>query len=346
MTSPFMTALKTKSPLVGDPSKGSPVYSAAIVEEKPLPSNFLSVAEIESTGKEAGQRLQALSLEMISIQKVDNTDVMQTKLNSLIKEAKGLTPDQSQGIGKVIKKLLGFKEDLFSHFDTASGRIGVLNEQLKKEFQIAEKSVDSLHTLKKGIGEFCLAIHRDIELLTHTCEALTAQYESIHEDLVNERVELRDNLDIIETKIVNLRGLESQSLKMGERLNRMLMTSKLMIISGKNVIDTAVPTYTANFSAYIESVKQKKFIEFNNSAIDNINEAIQLGSTIAKDNQIAAVKLVNKPIISLETLKVEQQNLIETLEETLKVSTQARLDRVQYLEEASKSDAELVNILK
>ena len=344
-----MTALKSsenKSPLVTDPLKKSPVNAPMVAEKPPTPSTEVDIQQVMDIGKDAGQRLQELSMRVIAEQKLDNTDVMQTKLNSLIKEAKSLTPDQSKGFGNIVKKLLGLKEDLFSHFESASDRIETLNKELAKEFAIAESSVKNLDTLKDGIGSLCLSLHRDIELLTNAYTSLQEKFDSLSEDQVKEKSEIRGNLDLLETKIVNAKGQESITLKMGERLNGMKMTSKLMLISGKNAIDTGVPTYIANFSAYIESVKQKKFIEFNNGVINNVNEAIQLGSTIAKENQIEAVRLVNRPTISLETLKIEQQNLLETLEETLKISAQARLDRATYLEDVSKSDSELLSVIK
>lgn len=347
MSSPFLNAVKTKttSPFSGE-IKRSPVYSPAVVENKPLPKNNLSISDIEATGKEAGQRLQSLSRQVLDHQRNGDADVMGDRLNSLIKEAKGLNPTQSKGVGKVIKKMLGFKEDLFNQFDTVSGRIDVLTNQLKQDLRKSEDAILSLNNLKQGVGEYCLSIHRDLELLTVTYEALNEEFESIPEDKVDERVEARRVLDLTEVKIADLKALELLSLNMGSRVNGMIAVAKQLVNSGQKVIDNVLPSYVANFSLYIHSLNQKKSAMLLNNVVDEFNTSLQLGSELAKTNQVESAKLSTRQLVSLETLQKDQQNLLTTLEEVNKINSQARQDRISYIQEVDKLEAELLSTIK
>ena len=347
MSSPFLNAVKVKTTSPFDTEiKRSPVYSPALVDKKPLTINVLSASEIESTGKEAGAKLQSLSREVLNHQRMNTADQMGERLNALIKEAKGLSPEQSKGVTRIFKKILGMKEDLFSQFDTVSGRIDVLTQQLKDDLRKSEDSILSLNNLKQGVGEYCLSLNRDLELLNHSYEKMVKDFEAIPEDDVEAKTKLRSVMDMTETKITDITALRHLSLNMGQRVNGMVSTARQLVNSGTKVIDNVLPSYTANFSLYIHSLNQKKSAELLNNVVDEFNTSLQLGSELAKTNQIEAAKLSQRQLVSLDTLKIDQQNLLTTLEEVSKIHSEARNDRVQYIQEVGKMETELLTALK
>lgn len=63
---------------------------------------------------------------------------MSERLTALIKQAKQLDPNsikQSKGLGKLVKKVLGMKEDLFGEFDTINNRIEGLVKTLQTDLK-------------------------------------------------------------------------------------------------------------------------------------------------------------------------------------------------------------------
>ncbi len=365
MTSPFLKAVTggQKKPEMSvfaattDASKSvfapsvldaSPVYAPAAPQEVPaLPS--MTRKEIEEIGAEAGTTLRSLNAEVLKHQRSNQGDQMSERLTALIKQAKQLDPNsikQSKGITKLIKKVMGMKEDLFGEFDNVNNRIEELVKNLQMDIRKEEDSLVYLEKLHQAIGQYAASLNRDMQLLTATYEKEEQALAALPEDAVEQRQVIRDTLDLLEIRIADLKALRLLCVQMGPRVQGMQKVSASLMRSARNIVNNVIPAYSANFSMYIESLRQMKAAETQNNVLDEFNLAIKLGSDLATQNQIEAAALANRQVLDIETLRHDQENLVKMLEETNRINTEARAARVDYINEVQSLEDGMVAAVK
>ncbi len=326
----------------------SPVYAPAAPQEVPvLPS--MTRQEIEEIGAEAGTTLRSLNAEVLKHQRSNQGDQMSERLTALIKQAKQLDPNsikQSKGITKLIKKVMGMKEDLFGEFDNVNNRIEELVKNLQMDIRKEEDSLVYLEKLHQAIGQYAASLNRDMQLLTATYEKEEQALAALPEDAVEQRQAIRDTLDLLEIRIADLKALRLLCVQMGPRVQGMQKVSASLMRSARNIVNNVIPAYSANFSMYIESLRQMKAAETQNNVLDEFNLAIKLGSDLATQNQIEAAALANRQVLDIETLRHDQENLVKMLEETNRINTEARAARVDYINEVQSLEDGMVDAVK
>ncbi|WPK37862.1 hypothetical protein [Escherichia phage AV125] len=326
----------------------SPVYAPAAPQEVPvLPS--MTRQEIEEIGAEAGTTLRSLNAEVLKHQRSNQGDQMSERLTALIKQAKQLDPNsikQSKGITKLIKKVMGMKEDLFGEFDNVNNRIEELVKNLQMDIRKEEDSLVYLEKLHQAIGQYAASLNRDMQLLTATYEKEEQALAALPEDAVEQRQVIRDTLDLLEIRIADLKALRLLCVQMGPRVQGMQKVSASLMRSARNIVNNVIPAYSANFSMYIESLRQMKAAESQNNVLDEFNLAIKLGSDLATQNQIEAAALANRQVLDIETLRHDQENLVKMLEETNRINTEARAARVDYINEVQSLEDGMVAAVK
>lgn len=326
----------------------SPVYAPAAPQEVPvLPS--MTRQEIEEIGAEAGTTLRSLNAEVLKHQRSNQGDQMSERLTALIKQAKQLDPNsikQSKGITKLIKKVMGMKEDLFGEFDNVNNRIEELVKNLQMDIRKEEDSLVYLEKLHQAIGQYAASLNRDMQLLTATYEKEEQALAALPEDAVEQRQVIRDTLDLLEIRIADLKALRLLCVQMGPRVQGMQKVSASLMRSARNIVNNVIPAYSANFSMYIESLRQMKAAETQNNVLDEFNLAIKLGSDLATQNQIEAAALANRQVLDIETLRHDQENLVKMLEETNRINTEARAARVDYINEVQSLEDGMVAAVK
>ena len=359
--SPFLTAVKgnkhgsalasvddKRSILAPSVLDASPVFAPAVV--KPVPAlPAMSRKEIEEVGAEAGLTLRTLNGEVLKHQRGNQGGEMNDRLTALIKQAKQLDPNsisKSKGIGKFVKRIMGMKEDLFGEYDNISSRIDVLVKQLQDDLRKEEDSMVYLDKLKDAIGKYAMSLNRDIELLTETYVKEEQNFALVPEDQVEERQEIRDTMDILEIRIADLKALRLLCVQMGPRVQSMQKVSQSLIRASRNIVNNVIPAYSAAFSMYIGSLRQKEAGETLNGVLDEFNTAIQLGSDLAADNMISATQLSNRQVLTIDTLRKDQENMVRMLEETNRINTEARAARVDYINEIQSLEDGVIQTVK
>ncbi|WNL63437.1 hypothetical protein [Citrobacter phage Tr1] len=361
MSSPFLNAAKGKpapSPFevkeekqsVFAPSAfdASPVYAPVAPQQvRALPA--MSREEVELVGAGSGSTLRSLNAEVLKHQRGNQGDEMNQRLTDLLKQAKQLDPTsikQSKGLTKLVKKVLGMKEDLFGQFDNANNRIDELVKVIEADLRKEQDSLHYLEKLEEAVASYALSLNRDVELLTANYEKENTYLQSLPEDAVDERKETRDLMDIMEIRIGDLQALRLLCVQMGPRVQSMQKTAQMLMRSARNIVENVIPAYSANFSMYIESMKAKQVATTLNGTLDEFQNAIKQGSDLAAQNIIDATMLANRQVLDIDTLRHDQENLVRMIEETNRINTEARAARVEYITEIQSLEDGMVRAVK
>lgn len=362
MTSPFLkasTASRSRSPMatvekevksaLNNPLAESPVFAPAVTAKQTTLPAVMSEDDIQSTGAAAGQQIKTVASQVLKHQRANNGDELSNRLNALVKETKQLDPNSmknSTGLKKLWKRVLGIKEDIFEQFDTIDGRINVLVNELNEDLKREKDGQHQLRNLREQAGHYALALNRDIELLSANLAREQETFDNIPEDEVEARGDKRATMDLIETRINDLAALRLLMIQFGQRVKGMEEVGRQLIRASNNVLTNVIPAYTAAFSAYVHSMRQKKAAEALNNTIDEFNNAIALGGELASANRVEAARLANRQVLSIETLEREQATLLKDLEAINEINNNARQERIEYITRVGELEDGIVQTIR
>jgi uncharacterized protein YaaN involved in tellurite resistance len=96
---------------------------------------------------------------------------------------------------------------------------------------------------------------------------------------------------------------------------------------------TAVPLWKNQIVIALTLFRQKKAVEAQKQVTKTTNDLLLRNSEMLKMNTIEVAKENERGLVDIETLKKTQENLIATLEETLKIQHEGRIKRQQVEQE-------------
>lgn len=333
-----------RSSVLNNPLTRSPVFAPVIVGEK-AKAPIVTRDEIETIGAEAGQKLQTITTNMLKLQRASSSDEMGDRLQKLVIEAKGLSPDKTKRsfVSTLLRKVLRAKEDLFAEFDTVNGRIQVLSKQIGEDIRNQQQSLKDIDKLIEANEEFAKAQNRDYEVYCVHLKALQENFALIPDDDVS-KADAQDIIDTLEIKLGDVKAIRLMSVQMAPKLVNMRKNAMALCRTANNILTNVIPAYTLVFSAYLESMKQKKAAQLQNNVIDEFNTAIQEGNRLSNQNDADITRLANRQLISKETLEEGHNLLVQSLEDLDTIRKQAREDRAVYVEDLNVLENKLVEV--
>lgn len=106
-------------------------------------------------------------------------------------------------------------------------------------------------------------------------------------------------------------------------------------------INTAIPLWKNQVAIALTLLKQKDALASQRIVSETTNDLLRKNSEMLKSSTIEAAEENERGLIDVETLKVTQQNLIETIQETMRIQSDGRQKRQQTEQELVKMEDEI-----
>ena len=266
--------------------------------------------------------------------KVKDTDV-----NGLIKE------DPLENI-PIIGKLVYKTKKFLSKYQKVENQIDEITEKLDKERMILlkdvvmfdnlfEKNTECIHNLDLYI----IAGNRKIEeLKTKDLPELEAKANQSGDPLDAQKVaDMRDFIDRFEKKVHDLKLTRTVAIQTAPQIRFIQSGNKALVDKIQSSILNTIPLWKSQITLALGIAKQKGALDLQKQVTETTNELLKKNSEMLKTNTIEIAKENEKGIVEIETLKKVNDDLITTIEETIKISEEGRAKRKEV-------ENELVNI--
>ncbi|HNX23705.1 MAG TPA: toxic anion resistance protein, partial [Spirochaetota bacterium] len=120
---------------------------------------------------------------------------------------------------------------------------------------------------------------------------------------------------------------------------------QLLVEKIQSSILNTIPLWKNQVVIAISLFKQKKTLELQKKVSETTNELLTKNSELLKTSSIEVAKESEKGIVEIETLKKVHDNLIATIDETLKIQAEGKTKRAQAEVELQKLESDLKNKL-
>ena len=306
---------------------------------------------IISYGAASQKQLGEFSHQMLSHVQAKDTGEIGDILNDLMERLNETDPNdlvaENQGFfqkffGKIKKSIYEMQakyQEVGSQVDKIAIRLdheknGLLNDNLSLE-QLYQRNKDFFDALNIYIaaGELKLAELQET-LIPEALEKARVTGDQMDVQVVND---LEQFLDRLEKRNHDLKLTRQMTIQQAPQIRLIQNTNQALAEKIQSSITTTIPLWKNQIAIAMTLLRQKDAVTAQRQVSETTNQLIQKNSEMLKISTIETARENERGIIDLETLQKTQKDLIETLEETLKIQQEGRARR-------RKAEVELTNM--
>ena len=306
---------------------------------------------IISYGAAAQKQLGEFSHQMLSHVQAKDTGEIGDILNDLMERLNETDPNDlvaenpgffQKFFGKIKKSIYEMQakyQEVGSQVDKIAIRLdheknGLLNDNLSLE-QLYQRNKDFFDALNIYIaaGELKL-VELQETLIPEALEKARVTGDQMDVQVVND---LEQFLDRLEKRNHDLKLTRQMTIQQAPQIRLIQNTNQALAEKIQSSITTTIPLWKNQIAIAMTLLRQKDAVTAQRQVSETTNQLIQKNSEMLKISTIETARENERGIIDLETLQKTQKDLIETLEETLKIQQEGRARR-------KKAEVELTNM--
>ena len=317
---------------------------------KPLDSEGLL-----SFGTHLQQNMSQFSHQMLDEVQSKDVGPIGDTLNQLMSKLREVNPDDlnqdnQSKLKRLFRRTKASINEVFSRMQSVSSQVDRITIQLDKH---------------KG------NLTKDIQLLDHLYEQNKVYFEDVslyiaaaqrkkQEINANELLKLRQHaeqsgnqmdiqsvadmeqfVDRLDKKIYDLQLSRQIAIQTAPQIRMIQNVNQALAEKIQSSILTSIPLWKNQMAIALTLMRQKNAVTAQRAVTDTTNDLLTRNAAMLKQNAIETATENERGIVDIETLKATQNDIIETIEQTLQIQYNGRQKRQQAERELSQLENEL-----
>jgi len=331
----------------GDLAKAKAMASQIQIQES---------SDVLTFGSQVQSQISNFADKVLSEIKTKDSGHAGELLNQLLFKVKDLELDKAASGASSLSKIpiLGSLFDSTRRFLSKFESLQVQIEKIVDELHNARTNLTKDITLLQALYEKNLEYFRELQIHIAAGELKLHELRSIILPKMEEEVKTKGDtlnsqkfqdftqmIDRFEKKIYDLKLSRILSLQTGPQIRLIQNGNQVLVEKIQSSILNTIPLWKNQVVVALGIVRQRKALEAQKEVSKTTNELIQKNAELLKSGTIEIAKESEKGIIEIETLKKVNQQLIETIEETLKIQEEGRSKRVLAEKELLKIETDI-----
>jgi uncharacterized protein YaaN involved in tellurite resistance len=306
-------------------------------------------------GANAQTELSRFSHQMLDhVQKKDIGPVgdilkdLMDKLTQLNPEE--LTTQKKSGIKRIFGKVSRSVQELMTKYQKLStqiDRIGIQLEHSKRglieDVHMLDKLYDQNKAYFQALNIYIAAaeIKRD-EITNEIIPSLRKKAEDSSDQMAYQEVnDMAQFLDRLEKRLYDLQLSRQITIQSAPQIRMIQQTNQTLAEKIQSSIMTSIPLWKNQIAIALTLNRQMKAVEAQKQVTKTTNDLLLKNSEMLKMNSIETAKENERGIVEIDTLKQTQENLLQTIEETLRIQADGRIKRKAAEIEIARMEDEL-----
>ncbi|WP_034550708.1 toxic anion resistance protein [Carnobacterium funditum] len=318
-----------------------------------------NIQSVMSYGAAAQQKLGEFSHTMLNQVQNQDTGEIGDSLNDLMFRLNEANPEDLRAEdNNVFKKIFGrVKKSIYemtSKYQKIGAQIDKISIKLDKEKnglvndnimleQLYQKNKDYFDALNIYIAAGELKI--DELANTFIPEAIQNAENSSNQMDVQIVNDLNQFLDRLEKRTYDLKLARQMTIQQAPQIRLIQNTNQALAEKIQSSINTAIPLWKNQIAIALTLLRQKDAVTAQRQVSETTNDLLKKNSEMLKISTIETAKENERGIIDIETLQKTQNDLVETLQETLQIQKTGRLKRKEAENELTVMEDSLKNKL-
>lgn len=306
-------------------------------------------------GTQAQSKLMTFSNSMIEHVKKEDIGEVGEILSDLMKKFNEVNPDELKPekrsmFSKMFGKISNSLQEVLSKYQKTGAQIDRISVKLERSKNTLMSDVVFLEKLYEHNKEYFHALNVYIaagelkldELNQSTIPKLKQKAETTQDQMafqeVNDMMQFADRLD---KRIYDLKLSREITVQSAPQIRLIQNTNQALIEKIQSSIMTAIPLWKNQVAIALTLIRQRNAVEAQKQVSKTTNELLLKNAEMLKTNTIETAKENERGLVDIDTLKKTQENLIQTLEETIRIQQEGRVKRRQAEHELAQMEDEL-----
>lgn len=278
-------------------------------------------------------------------------DVLKDLMNKLSEiDPDDLSEKKKSPLGRLFGKVSKSIQEMMTKYQKLStqiDRIGIQLEHSKRglleDVQMLDKLYEQNKTYFQALNVYIAAaeLKRD-EIATVILPELRRKAELSNDQMDFQEVnDMAQFLDRLEKRTYDLQLSRQITIQSAPQIRMIQQTNQTLAEKIQSSIMTSIPLWKNQIAIALTLNRQMKAVESQKLVTKTTNDLLLKNSEMLKINSIETAKENERGIIEIETLKKTQENLIQTIEETLVIQADGRAKRKAAEAEIGRMEEEL-----
>ena len=261
-------------------------------------------------------------------------------LGELLTNVKSFEPKSSGGgfLKKLplVSSLVGKAETMMQGYEKVSVQVEKVKTSLQKARMLMMKDVTMLDTLFAKNLEYFKTLELYIrageekmqEMREVTLPKLRAQAAASSDPMAAQVVsDFESSVERFEKKVHDLKISKTISIQTAPQIRLIQNNDKVLIDRVQSAIYNSIPLWKNQMVIALGLANQKKVLEMQHSVNDMTNDLLKKNAEMLKIGTIETAKENERSIVDIETVRKVNDDLVTTIEETLKIQQEGRAKR-------------------
>jgi uncharacterized protein YaaN involved in tellurite resistance len=278
-------------------------------------------------------------------------DVLKDLMNRLSEiDPDDLSQKKKSGLSRLFNKATRSVQEMMTKYQKLStqiDRIGVQLEHSKRGLIEDVHMLDNLYEQNKtyfqALNVYIAAaeLKRD-EIANDIIPEMRRQAELSNDQMAFQEVnDMAQFLDRLEKRTYDLQLSRQITIQSAPQIRMIQQTNQTLAEKIQSSIMTSIPLWKNQIAIALTLNRQMKAVESQKLVTQTTNDLLLKNSEMLKINSIETAKENERGIIEIDTLKQTQENLIQTIEETLLIQADGRAKRKSAEIEIARMEEEL-----
>ena len=261
-------------------------------------------------------------------------------LGELLTNVKSFEPKSSDGgfLKKLplVSSLVGKAETMMQGDEKVSVQVEKVKTSLQKARMLMMKDVTMLDTLFAKNLEYFKTLELYIrageekmqEMREVTLPKLRAQAAASSDPMAAQVVsDFESSVERFEKKVHDLKISKTISIQTAPQIRLIQNNDKVLIDRVQSAIYNSIPLWKNQMVIALGLANQKKVLEMQHSVNEMTNDLLKKNAEMLKIGTIETAKENERSIVDIETVRKVNDDLVTTIEETLKIQQEGRAKR-------------------
>lgn len=244
---------------------------------------------------------------------------------------------------KSIEKYLARYDIVEKQIDKIEAKLETSRMEMLKDISMYDKLYDEnlkyFEELQLYIvaGEEVIKDMRDNQLPALLKEA-EAKEDSMALQVVND---FKESIDRFEKRIFDLKTSKTLAIQTAPQIKLIQNNDKLLVDKVTDAINNVIPLWKSQVVIALGMEKQKRVLELERQVSDTANELLRKNADKLRQNSVEIAEEAERSIVDIDTVKHVNQQLIETIRETMAIHENAKTARTEAEKELITVENEL-----
>lgn len=264
----------------------------------------------------------------------DSLNQLMGKLKSV--NPNDLDPNKQSKLKRIFRRTKASINEVFSRMQSVSSQIDRITIQLDKHKGNLTKDVELLDGLydqnKKYFDDVTLYIaaaqRKKQQIQSETIPELQEKaHNSGNQMDIQAVADMEQFVDRLDKRIYDLQLSRQIAIQTAPQIRMIQNVNQALAEKIQSPILTSIPLWKNQMAIALTLMRQRNAVSAQRAVTDTTNDLLTQNASMLKQNAIETATENERGIVDIETLKTTQNDIIETIEQTLQIQQDGRQKR-------------------